>query len=247
MVASIANILKETRSEILHCLKTEGRMSVDRIALAVGVSKVGVRRHLDLLSRDGLISFDTEHRERGRPGRVYFLTDKAELLFPNSYKALALGVIQKVGAVFGQQGVSTVLRKQADDVAKTLKPAMQGLSFEKKVKKLSILVDERGYNVSLRRLRDGSFLWKQRNCPLLAVANVYCQLCDEELRVYRDLLETEVVRDCRIAAGASSCDYRISPPGHDLKCGRNNESVLEDLDNPKNRFPLRRQGKTRLT
>ena len=187
-------------------------MSVDGIACAVGVSKVGIRRHLDLLSRDGLISFETEQRERGRPGRVYFLTDKAELLFPNSYKALALGVIQKVGIEFGQQAVSTVLRKQSDDVSNGLKPAMHGLSFDKKVKRLSILVDERGYNVSIRRMRDGSYLWKQRNCPLLAVANVYCQLCDEELRVYRELLETEVVRDCRIAAGAGSCDYRIAQP-----------------------------------
>ena len=187
-------------------------MSVDGIACAVGVSKVGIRRHLDLLSRDGLVSFDTEQRERGRPGRVYFLTDKAEILFPNSYKALALGVIQKVGAVFGAQAVSTVLRKQADDMSKSLKPAMHGLSFEKRVKSLSILVDERGYNVSVRRLPDGSYSWKQRNCPLLAAANIYCQLCDEELRVYRDLLETEIVRDSRIAAGARSCDYRISQP-----------------------------------
>ena len=187
-------------------------MSVDGIACAVGVSKVGVRRHLDLLSRDGLVSFETEQRERGRPGRVYFLTDKAELLFPNSYKALALGVIHKVGLVFGPQAVKTVLRREADDVSMSLSADVQGLTFEKRVKRLSILVDERGYNVSLRKLRDGSYSWKQRNCPLLAVASVYCQLCDDELRAYRDLLETEVVRDCRIAAGAKSCDYRIFRP-----------------------------------
>ena len=241
MVASISNILKETRSEILHVLKTEGRMSVDGIACAVGVSKVGIRRHLDLLSRDGLISFETEQRERGRPGRVYFLTDKAELLFPNSYKSLALGVIQKVGLEFGQQAVSTVLRKQSDDVSNGLKPAMNGLSFDKRVKRLSILVDERGYNVSVRRMRDGSYLWKQRNCPLLAVANVYCQLCDEELRIYRDLLDTEVVRDCRIAAGAKSCDYRISPPGEPSGAPDARSMQADAADNTKGRrLPARR-------
>ena len=210
-------------------------MSVDSIACAVGVSKVGIRRHLDLLSRDGLISFETEQRERGRPGRVYFLTDKAELLFPNSYKALALGVIQKVGVEFGQQAVNTVLRKQSDDVSNGLKPAMHGLSFDKKVKRLSVLVDERGYNVSVRRMRDGSYLWRQRNCPLLAVANVYCQLCDEELRVYRDLLETEVVRDCRIAAGAKSCDYRISRPDQPSGAPDARSTQADIADNSKGR------------
>jgi predicted ArsR family transcriptional regulator len=241
VVASIANILKEKRSEILHCLKAEGRMSVDGIACAVGVSKVGIRRHLDLLSRDGLVSFETEQRERGRPGRVYFLTDKAELLFPNSYKALALGVIQKVGVVFGPQAVSTVLRKQADEASKSLKADVHGLSFQKRVKRLSILVDERGYNVSVRRLRDGSYSWKQRNCPLLAVANVYCQLCDDELRVYKDLLEAEVVRDCRIAAGAKSCDYRIFRPDQPTQgAGDDRPAPGGADDNTKSRFTARR-------
>ena len=235
MVASIANILKKKRSEILYCLKAQGRMSVDDIACAIGVSKVGVRRHLDLLSRDGLVSFETEQRDRGRPGRVYFLTEKAELLFPNSYKSLVLGVIQKVGVVFGPQAVNTVLRRQADDLSKSLSADVQGLTFEKRVKRLSILVDERGYGVSLRKLRDGSYSWKQRNCPLLAVANVYCQLCDDELRAYRDLLETEVVRDCRIAAGAKSCDYRILRPDGTSHAEGNDRSM--QADNRKSRVP----------
>jgi len=203
-------------------------MSVDGIACAVGVSKVSIRRHLDLLSRDGLVSFENEQHERGRPGRVYFLTDKAELLFPNSYKALALGVIQKVGVVFGPQAVNKVLRRQSDDASKSLREDVQGLTFEKKVKRLSVLVDERGYNVSIRKMGDGSFSWKQRNCPMLAVANVYCQLCDDELRTYRDLLETEVVRDCRIAAGAKSCDYRIYRPDRPAKGADADRSVQAD-------------------
>ena len=213
-------------------------MSVDGIACAVGVSKVGIRRHLDLLSRDGLVSFETEQHERGRPGRVYFLTDKAELLFPSSYKAFALGVIQKVGVVFGPQAVSTVLQRQADDVSKSLMADVQGLTFEKRVKRLAILVDERGYNVSIRKMRDGSFSWKQRNCPMLAVANVYCQLCDDELRTYRDLLETEVVRDCRIAAGAKSCDYRIFRPDQPAQGASDDRSMQADtVDFTKSRVP----------
>ena len=217
-------------------------MSVDGIACAVGVSKVGIRRHLDLLSRDGLVAFETEQHERGRPGRVYFLTDKAELLFPNSYKALALGVIQKVGVVFGPKAVNTVLRRQADDASKSLKADVQGLAFEKKVKTLSVLVDERGYNVSLRKLGDGSFSWKQRNCPMLAVANVYCQLCDDELRTYRDLLETEVVRDCRIAAGARSCDYRIFRPDREARdSGPDRSGQADKVAHRKSRVPSQKK------
>jgi DeoR family suf operon transcriptional repressor len=138
--------------------------------------------------------------------------------------------------------VNTVLGKQADDVSKSLRTDVEGLTFEKKVKRLSILVDERGYNVSLRKLRDGSYSWKQRNCPLLAVANVYCQLCDDELRVYRDLLETEVVRDCRIAAGAKSCDYRIFRPDRPAQCAGTDRLMRTDtVDETRSRVQPRRK------
>jgi predicted ArsR family transcriptional regulator len=37
-------------------------------------------------------------------------------------------------------------------------------------------------------------------------------LCDQELIVYRELLETEVFRESRIAGGASRCAYRVLRP-----------------------------------
>jgi predicted ArsR family transcriptional regulator len=212
MVASIAHILKPKRSEILGCLKARGRVAVDEIASAVGGSRVGIRRHLALLSRDGLVSFEVERRERGRPSHVYFLTEKAELLFPTSYDAFALDLIRTVNGLFGRQAVTRVIRAQAHALATTLKPALRELGFDERVKTLAAIVDERGYNVAVRRLRDGSYSWKQRNCPLITVANAYCQVCDEELRLYNRLLGTEVVRDCRMSAGARTCDFKILQP-----------------------------------
>jgi predicted ArsR family transcriptional regulator len=213
VVASIANILKPKRSEILGCLKSRGRAAVDEIASAVGGSSVGIRRHLALLSRDGLVSFEVERRERGRPSHVYFLTEKAELLFPTSYDAFALDLIRTVNGLFGRKAVARVIRAQAQALAATFKPALRDLGFDDRVRRLAILIDERGYNVSIRRRRDGSYYWKQRNCPLITVANAYCQVCDEELRLYNRVLGTEVIRDCRISAGARSCDFKILPPG----------------------------------
>jgi len=213
VVAAIANILKETRSGILTSLKKKGRMSVDELAIEMGVSKVSVRRHLELLGSDGLIAFETERQERGRPGHVYFLTDKAEMLFPTGYNAFALRVLHQVRAQFGESGIASVLCGQTDELIAVFKPLLERLSFKAKIEKLSQLLNERGYDVSFQRLPGGAYVVRQHNCPMLAVAATYGQVCIEELRLYRELLDVEVLRECRIAAGAQSCDYKILPGG----------------------------------
>jgi predicted ArsR family transcriptional regulator len=223
MVTSLSNVLKETRSEILGCLRSGGDVTVERLSAKLGVSKVSVRRHLDLLRRDGLVEFRLGRPERGRPFHVYSLTDKAELLFPKQYKSFALSVLDQVCSAFGQSGLTCVICAQCEEVMANLKPDLERLEFSSKVKKLSRLLDERGFESSLRKQPDGSYIIRQHNCPVSAVAEKYSEVCDQELRLYRELLGTDVVRLTRIASGDSSCDYRISgpssirPEGHPAK------------------------------
>ena len=49
----------------------------------------------------------------------------------------------------------------------------------------------------------------------VSLAREYRQLCDQELVVYRELLESEVFRESRIAGGASRCAYRVLRPNED--------------------------------
>lgn len=189
-------------------------MTVEEIAVAIGVSKVSIRRHLDLLRKDGLVAFEIKRHDRGRPGHVYYLTSKAELLFPTGYNTFALNLLKQVTLQYGARAVTVVLGGQADELIALLKPQLEGLAFDAKVKKFSRLINERGYDVVIRKLQDGSYLVKQQNCPMIAVATSYNQICQEELRVYQEVLGAEVLRDCLISAGAQSCDYRILPPAH---------------------------------
>ncbi|MEW6208294.1 MAG: ArsR family transcriptional regulator [Acidobacteriota bacterium] len=213
MTSAITNILKETRCEILGCLKSRGRLSVDQIAASIGISKVCVRRHLALLSRDGLVGYQIQKPARGRPGHLYHLTDKAAILFPTAYSNFALELLKQVRNLFGPSAVSKILTNQADETIRTIKPKIEGLGFDEKVRRLFSIVNERGYDVTIRKLKDGSYLIKQRNCPTPQIAASHQQICEEELRVYRELLGVELIRECRIVAGAQSCDYRIFPPG----------------------------------
>ena len=211
-VAAVENILKQSRSAIIDLLKVNGAMSVERLAVELEVSKVCVRRHLSLLESDGLVTFEEERHDRGRPRFIYRLTEKAARLFPQIYDEFAKEALAQVRSNFGDDALRRVLRSRADELIAQFEEKLGGRNFEERVKSLTDEINAKGYLADARRMRDGSYRLRQRNCPIESVAVAYPQVCEEELRVYREVLGCEVVCECRIVDGAKKCDFRIAPP-----------------------------------
>ncbi|HQR32554.1 MAG TPA: DeoR family transcriptional regulator [Blastocatellia bacterium] len=210
-VAAVENILKESRSAILDLLKTNGAMSVEQLAEGLEVSKVCVRRHLSLLESDGLIAYEQERHERGRPRFIFKLTDKARCFFPHIYDEFAKEVLVHVERQFGDGALLKVLSARANELIAQLRIQFADLSFDDRVKTLIEVINVKGYLAEARKLKDGSYRLQQRNCPTESVAVAYPQVCEEEIRVYRETLECDVIRECRIADGSQQCEYRIVP------------------------------------
>jgi predicted ArsR family transcriptional regulator len=210
-VAAVENILKESRSAILDLLKAHGAMSVERLSGEMGVSKAGLRRHLSLLESDGLIDYEIEHHERGRPRYIYFLTEKACCLFPQMYDEFACDVLAQIERSFGEEGLRKVLGGRAEELIRQLKQEFEGLEFDERVKRLAKVMSAKGYLAEARKMKDGAYRLRQRNCPTERVAASHPHVCEEELRVYREALDCEVTRECHIIAGSRLCEYRIIP------------------------------------
>lgn len=210
--AAVEHILKESRSAIIGLLKTRGGLSAEQLALSLAVSKVSVRRHLAVLESDGLVAYEAEHRERGRPRYIYRLTEKAACLFPRSDDAFAKEVLAQVREAYGEEALGRVLGGRADELIAQLRGAFAGLTFDERVRQLAKVLCEKGFLAETRLLRDGSYRLRQRNCPVESIAVSYPQVCQEELRVYREAVGCEVERYCRIADGSPACDYRLLPP-----------------------------------
>ncbi len=212
--AEVDNILKQSRSAIIGLLKENGAMGVEQLAEALGVTKVCVRRHLSLLERDGLIHYEEERHERGRPRYIYHLTRKAQCLFPQRYDELALDILGQLARLHGTAALEGLLAARADELIAEIRSELAGLSFEEQVRTLARVMNGRGFLAESRRLRDGSYRMRQRHCPTENVAVKYPTICEQELRVYRESLGCEVVRECRIADGDRVCEFRIKPPGN---------------------------------
>jgi predicted ArsR family transcriptional regulator len=211
-VAAVENILKQSRSAIIDLLKVNGAMSVERLAEELEVSKVCVRRHLGLLESDGLVAFEEERHDRGRPRFIYHLTEKASRLFPQIYDEFAKEALTAVRRNFGDDALKRVIRSRADELISKFEEKLSGRDFDERVKCLTREIDAKGYMADARRLKDGSYRLRQRHCPVENVAAAYPQICEEELRVYREVLRCEVVCECRISDGARKCDFRVASP-----------------------------------
>ncbi len=210
-VSAVENLLKESRSAIVDLLKINGAMSVEQLARKLDVSKVCVRRHLSLLESDGIVSFEQERHERGRPRFIYRLTEKARCLFPHIYDEFAKEVLVHVQRQFGDAALQQVLSARADELIAQLKGQFAGLDFDERVKMLTEVINAKGYLADVQRMKDGTYRLRQRNCPTESVAVAYPDVCEEEIRVYREALGCDVTRECRIADGSQQCEYRVVP------------------------------------
>jgi predicted ArsR family transcriptional regulator len=212
VVATLKIGLGASREEIVQQLRARGESGADELAEALGVTKQCVRKHLDVLEREGYVEHAAARGDRGRPAHVFRLTPKAEELFPKRYDLFAKSVLRQIGEVWGERGLDMVFCGCATEMVEGLKPQLEGLNFDARVRRLTELLRETGYEAEAERLGDGSYLLTEWNCPQAELAREYRQLCEQELVVYRELLGTEVFRESRIAGGASRCAYRVMRP-----------------------------------
>jgi predicted ArsR family transcriptional regulator len=215
VVAILKNGLGASRASVVQQLRARGASGADELAEALGVTKQCVRKHLDVLEREGYVEHAPARGDRGRPAHVFRLTPKAEELFPKRYDLFAKSVLRQVGEVWGERGLNAVFCGCASEVVTGFRPQLEGLSFDARINRLTELLREAGYEAEAERLGDGSYLLTEWNCPQAELAREYRQLCDQELVVYRELLGTEVFRESRIAGGASRCAYRVLRPNED--------------------------------
>src|SRR5256714_11831013 len=142
VVATVKNGLGASRAGVVQELRARGASGADELAVALGVTKQCVRKHLDVLERDGYVEHAAARGDRGRPAHVFRLTLKAEELFPKRYDLFAKSVLRQIGEVWGERGLNTVFCGCASETVAQLQPRLEGLGFDARVRRLTELLRE---------------------------------------------------------------------------------------------------------
>jgi predicted ArsR family transcriptional regulator len=209
---SVANVERKeqgsTRQSILRLLRHHGQMTATELSQELNIGAVGVRQHLALLERDGLVEVAGLRRSIGRPSHLYTLTSEAERCFPKSYDRLAINILHHIEEYGGTEAVREALASHRQTLLESYAPRLAGKPLDERVAELANLLNEQGHMCEYEQLPNGAYALIIHNCPVDCVAHQYKQLCAQDMDLYQELLGVSLVRETSIADGDIYCRYR---------------------------------------
>ncbi len=197
-----------TRERVLCLLLDLGPSTAATLSEALDVTPAAIRRHLDALLADGTISIREPRRRvvtRGRPARLYALTDAGHAAGPSGYDALAVSALRFMSRdqvqAFADARGADLEQRYAHVASAADRPAA-----------LAVALTGDGYAASTSDQGLGIQLC-QHHCPVQHVAAEFPQLCDAETAAIGRLLDLHVQRLATIAHGDGVCTTFIPTAG----------------------------------
>lgn len=199
-----------TRSQLLHLLRTRGECGVAELAQALGITEMGVRRHIHSLEQDGFVRSVRYKQPMGRPSYRYELTDAADELFPKNYPHLTLELLGELEEQpGGAEMIGRLFAGRRGKLEARYRDRMAQKTLEERVAELTAIQNAGGYMADWEREPDGSYLLHERNCPIAQVASRYRQACHCEQTLFGELLGADVERTECLADNGRRCTYAI--------------------------------------
>jgi predicted ArsR family transcriptional regulator len=199
-----------TRNRVARSILSEGPRTATELSSSLGLTPAGVRRHLDALLAEGLVEAREQrvygNRGRGRPAKVFALTDAGRAIFHHDYDALALDALRFIAESGGEEAVAAFARRRFTGLAERYRTVLAEADAAERSRLLAEALTADGYAAATRASESvaGEQLC-QHHCPVQNVAEQFPQLCEVETQVFAELLGTHIQRLATIAHGDGVC------------------------------------------
>ncbi|MGA5444000.1 helix-turn-helix transcriptional regulator [Streptomyces griseoincarnatus] len=219
---------RSTRNRVARSILDHGPSTVAELAGRLKLTQAAVRRHLDALAADNVVEARDRRvygtRSRGRPAKVFALTDCGRDAFDQSYDKLAVDALRWIGErEGGSDAIAAFARARIAAQAGVYRKAVEAVPPEKRTEALAKALSADGYAATARSAPVGEQLC-QHHCPVAHAAEQFPQLCEAETEFFAELLGTHVQRLATIAHGDGVCTTFIPKISHNASAstsGRN--------------------------
>ncbi len=194
-------------------LLEQGPITAAAVADELGVSPTAVRRHLDALVSEGEActreASTRARRGRGRPAKLFLLTEAGRARFGHAYDDLAVAALRYLAENAGEDAVRSFAERRMAALVEHHKEELEAATTTAdRADVLAQALSHEGYAASTRTVGSGEQLC-QHHCPVAHVAADFPQLCEAETAAFAEVLGTHVQRLATIANGDAACTTHV--------------------------------------
>ncbi len=197
-----------TRHRVARSILVDGPSTAAALAERMDLTAAAVRRHLDVLLEEGAVEARDPRlvgaRGRGRPAKVFALTETGRDGFDQAYDDLALEALRFLRETGGEDAVRSFAERRVAFVDTRFEALREQQPDRHPVEVLADVFSEEGYAAAVRASPVGDQLCQQ-HCPVSHVAHEFPQLCEAETAAIARVLDRHVQRLATIAHGDGVC------------------------------------------
>ena len=197
-----------TRERVARSILELGPSTAAVLAERLDLTPAAVRRHLDHLTDEGVVEPREPRvygaRGRGRPAKVFALTEVGRDRFDQQYDDLAVQALRFLSETGGDEAVLAFARRRIESLESRYDDILAARPEAEPAVALAEALTQSGYAASVRESPVGQQLCQQ-HCPVSHVAHEFPQLCEAETEFISKVLGRHVQRLATIAHGDGVC------------------------------------------
>jgi predicted ArsR family transcriptional regulator len=204
---------QSTRQRVVRSILVEGPSTAAALGERLDLTPAAVRRHLDQLVDDGSIEARTPRpqaqRGRGRPAKVFALTEHGRDGFDQQYDDLAVQALRFVAETGGADAVKAFAQRRVAFIEERFHDVERAHPELTPAQVVATVLTDEGYAAGVKQLpKNGQSAGEQlcqQHCPVSHVAHEFPQLCEAETEAISRVLGRHVQRLATIAHGDGVC------------------------------------------
>ncbi|CAB4726002.1 unannotated protein [freshwater metagenome] len=216
-----------TRQRVARSILVNGPSTAATLADQLDLTPAAVRRHLDQLVEDGEVEARDPRpgavRGRGRPAKLFALTERGRDSFEAQYDDLALQALRFLAETGGEDALRAFADQRVSFIEARFGAVLEENPDLTPAQVLARVFTDEGYAASVRELPLAGEQLCQQHCPVSHVAHEFPQLCEAETAAISRVLGRHVQRLATIAHGDGVCTTCI--PDLPSSTHREKESV----------------------
>ncbi len=205
-----------TRERVARSILEQGPSTAASLAARLDLTPAAVRRHLDHLVADGTIEAreprpaSSGSRGRGRPAKVFAVTEQGRDRFDQQYDDLALQALRFLAETGGEQALRAFAERRMSFIEERFADVFAARPDLSPAEALARVFTDEGYAATVRGLpvvggQSAGEQLCQQHCPVSHVAHEFPQLCEAETEAISRVLGRHVQRLATIAHGDGVC------------------------------------------